>query len=114
MTFISKQIYDYLITRANVPVSMSDLEHALGVCARQLQSQGDTPGPLQVAITEIFEETGWILFSQSGRGGGVCLTNNIERVELAANRLFAHSNTEYRLANTLMQCVTKAREGVTQ
>ena len=114
MTDLSQRIFDYLSEYPHV--SMGELERAMGVHQRGLQSEGNTPGPFRVAIKEIYAETGWFVFSRSGSGGGVMLTRDRELTRHAGQRLWSQGWRTTELADEILKNVEiderkeKARE----
>ena len=103
MTSLSRRIFDTLTEHPHL--SMRELERALGVKERGLQSTGDQPGPFRIAVREIYRETGWIVFSRSGVGGGVTMTRDVALAREAIDRLYAHSFHQKALADDLELCI---------
>jgi hypothetical protein len=85
---IFEGLKETLVTGEMIP--MKALEAKCKVNERGLQSEDGNPGPLDIAIAEIFEMYRLVVITQSGRGGGVKLTNDITAIGRAHKKLASH------------------------
>ena len=96
MNSMSKKIYDalYITLVTDQFMHMSDLERICGVKSRCLQGQKGLPGPLDIAIEEIYLEKRLHLITMAGRAGGIKITNDKKEVLLSIKKLSSHSINE--------------------
>jgi hypothetical protein len=93
---ISQNIFNILSNTKNRWLPMRDLEIALGLKERGLQGIKGKPGLLDVAIDEVFQETGFVIITVTGRSGGIRMTNDIDQIRYAKARLRAHTMNEQK------------------
>jgi len=108
MTDLSLRIRNALTLDHWIP--MRDLEKSVGVRERGLQSENGEPGPLRIAIREIYSETGLIVVTKSGPSGGVMLTRNLAEVEEVMVRLRSHTFHQLELADLWQECIRDSQQ----